>query len=148
MFIKWPGVTRGGSRCSEPVVSTDFYPTMLEMAGLQARPGQHVDGVSLVPLLKGKKSLGREAIYWHYPHYGNQGGAPSGAVRTGDWKLIEWYEDGSLELYNLKDDIGEKNNIAGRMPGKAAELQGMLKAWRRSVDARMPTPNPDYKPQI
>ena len=147
MFINWPGVNTPGAECSEPVISTDFYPTILEMAGLPPRPAQHIDGVSLVPLLKGKKSLGRDAIYWHYPHYGNQGGAPSGAIRKGDWKLIEWYEDSSLELYNLADDIGEKNNLAPKMPEKTTQLHNMLKAWRLSVNAQMPTPNPNYKTQ-
>jgi len=146
MMIKWPGMTRPGSVCSEPVTSTDFYPTMLEMAGLEPKPKQHIDGVSLVPLLEGKKSLTRKAIFWHYPHYGNQGGSPGGAVRVGDYKLIEFYEDNRVELYNLKADIGEKKNLAEKMPGMAAELRKMLEAWRKNVDARMPTPNPDYKP--
>ena len=147
MMIRVPGTTKAGSVCSEPVVSTDFYPTMLEIAGLKPKPKQHIDGVSLVTLLKGGKSLGRKAIYWHYPHYGNQGGSPGGAVRVGDYKLIEFYEDNHLELYNLKEDIGEKNNLAGKMSDKAAELHKMLKLWRKKVDAQMPTPNPNYKPK-
>ncbi len=148
MIIKWPGVVRPGSVCSEPITSTDFYPTILEMAGLEPKPKQHIDGVSLVPLLEGKKSLPRKAIFWHYPHYGNQGGSPGGAVRAGDYKLIEFYEDNRLELYNLKADIGEKNNLAEKMSGMAAELHKMLKAWRKDVDAQMPTPNPDYNPGL
>jgi len=146
MIIKWPGVVRPSSVCREPVTSTDFYPTILEMADLKLKPKQHIDGVSLVPLLKRTKSLPRKAIFWHYPHYGNQGGSPGGAVRAGDYKLIEFYEDNRLELYNLKEDIGEKNNLAEKMPGKATELHKMLKAWRKDVDAQMPTPNPDYNP--
>jgi arylsulfatase A-like enzyme len=141
------GVVKPGSVCSEPVTSTDFYPTMLEMAGLPLKPKQHIDGVSLVPLLKGKKTLNREAIFWHYPHYGNQGGSPAGAVRAGDYKLIEFYEDNRAELYNLKKDISEKNNLAGKMPDKAAELRKMLQTWRKDVNAQMPTPNPDYAPE-
>ena len=147
MIIKWPGVVKPGSMCSEPVISTDFYPTMLDMAGLRQKPKQHIDGVSFVPLLRGRKSLARKAIFWHYPHYGNQGGSPGGAVRAGDYKLIEFYEDNRVELYNLKADIGEKNNLADEMPEKAAELLNMLKAWRKEVDAQMPTPNPGYKPR-
>jgi len=115
------------------------------------KPKQHIDGLSLVPLLcrkascgEGKKSLPRKAIFWHYPHYGNQGGA----VRAGDYKLIEFYEDNRVELYNLKADIGEKNNLAEKMPGMAAQLRKMLKAWRKDVDAQMPTPNPDYNPGL
>ena len=145
MIVRAPGMTEGGSICSEPVISTDFYPTILDIAGLPAKPKQHMDGVSFMSLLKGGKSLGRKAIYWHYPHYGNQGGSPGGAVRAGDYKLIEFYEDGRIELYNLKKDIGEKNNLAEKMPDKAAEMLGMLKAWRKEVDAQMPTPNPAYK---
>jgi len=145
MLIKWPGVTKPGSLCSEPVISTDFYPTMLEMAGLDPRPKQHVDGVSLVPLLKGKKTLGRKAIYWHYPHYGNQGGAPASAVRNGNWKLIKWYEDNRLELYDLKEDIGEKNNLADKKPELADKLHKRLNEWLKKMDAKYPTRNPQAK---
>jgi len=146
MIIKWPGVTRPGSVCRAPVTSTDFYPTLLEMAGLPLRPTQHADGTSLVPLLKGARTLDRQAIYWHYPHYSPQGGTPSGAVRAGDLKLIEFFEDNHVELYNLRADLGEKHDLADDMPGKAAELRKMLHDWRQAVDARMPTPNPNYKP--
>ncbi len=144
MIIRWPGVTKPGSVCSVPVTSTDFYPTILEMAGLPLRPKQHCDGVSLVPLLRGATSLPRKAIFWHYPHYGNQGGFPGGAVRCGDWKLIENYEDPHVELYNLRDDISERNDLAPRMPGKAAELKQMLAEWRKAVGAKMPKANPNY----
>lgn len=145
LIIKWPGVTKPGSTCDVPVTSTDFYPTMLEMAGLPLRPKQHVDGVSIVPLLRGGQSLPRQAIYWHYPHYANQGGSPGGAVRAGDYKLIEFYEDNHVELYNLKDDLGEKNDLAARMPDKAKELRERLARWRQEVGARMPTPTPPAK---
>ena len=143
-IVRWPGVVRPGSTCGEPVISTDFYPTILEMAGLPLRPKQHCDGLSIVSLLKESGKPAREALYWHYPHYGNQGGAPSGAIRCGDLKLIEWFEDNRVELYNLKDDLGEHNDLAAGMPEKAAELRNKLQEWRRSVDAAMPTPNPDY----
>ena len=145
MIVRAPGVTRPGSACPEPVISTDFYPTMLELAGLPLRPRQHVDGTSFVPLLEGRK-MTRGPIYWHYPHYGNQGGAPGGAVRDGDWKLIEWYEDGRLELFNLRDDIGEQKNLAAAMPEKARELQKMLADWRRTVGAQMPARKEPPKP--
>ena len=140
MMIKWPGVVKPGSTCSEPVTSTDFYPTMLQMAGLTLKPEQHVDGVSLVPLLKGKSKLKRKAIYWHYPHYHGSGSKPSGAIRAGDYKLIEWYEDNSVELYNLKEDIGEKNDLSTKMPEKAAELQRLLHRWLKQTKADVPTP--------
>ncbi|MCX5675381.1 MAG: sulfatase, partial [Planctomycetota bacterium] len=142
LIIKWPGVTQPGSTCDVPVTSTDFYPTLLEIAGLPLRPEQHVDGVSIVPLLKGGKSLPRQAIYWHYPHYSNQGGGPSGAVRAGDLKLIEFYEDNHVELYNVKEDLGEKNDLAAPMPEKAKELRERLARWRQDVGARMLTPAP------
>jgi len=147
MIIKWPGVVRRGSVCSEPVTSTDFYPTMLEMAGLPLMPEQHVDGVSLMPLLKNEGKLKRKAIYWHYPHYHGSGNRPSGAVRAGDYKLIEWYEDNSVELYNLRDDMGEKHDLAKEMPEKAAELRSMLRKWRKQMKAKMPAlgPREDFK---
>ena len=145
MIIKWPGVTKPGSICSEVATSTDFYPTMLEMASLPLLPNQHLDGLSLVPLLKQTGKLNRDAVYWHYPHYSNQGGTPGSAIRAGDYKLIEFYEDNRIELYNLKDDIGEKNNLAEKMPKKVQELLKMLHEWKQSVNARMPQQNPDYK---
>ncbi len=142
MIIKWPGVTPPGSVCEETVTSTDFYPTLLGMTGLPAMPDQHVDGVSLVPLLKGATTLDRPAVYWHYPHYGNQGGSPGAAVRAGDYKLIEFFEDGHFELYNLRQDIGEKDDLAARMPGKVKALSQVLHQWLEDVEARMPTPYP------
>ncbi|MFA6271374.1 MAG: sulfatase, partial [Candidatus Paceibacterota bacterium] len=99
----------------------------------------------LAPLLEGKP-LARGPIFWHYPHYSNQGGAPAGSVRDGDWKLVEWYEDGRLELFNLRDDIGEKNNLATANPEKTKALHDKLTAWRKDVRAVMPLPNPDYDP--
>jgi arylsulfatase A-like enzyme len=138
MFIKWPGVVKPGSVCSEPVTSTDFYPTMLEMTGLPLMPEQHVDGVSLMPLLKNKGKLKRKAIYWHYPHNHGSGNRPSGAVRAGDYKLIEWYENSRIELYNLKNDIGERHDLATQLPKKAAELRKMLHKWRKQTNAKMP----------
>ena len=145
MIVLAPGVTKPGSECKTPTSSPDFYPTLLELAGLSAMPKQHLDGMSLVPLLKGG-SLSRKPLFWHYPHYGNQGGAPGGAVRDGDWKLIEWYEDGAMELYNLADDIGERNNLAASNPAKAKELHDQLIAWRKDLNAIMPTPNPAFDP--
>ena len=145
-IIVAPGVTKPGSVCDTPVVSTDFYPTLLELAGLPLMPQQHRDGVSLLPLLKGG-TLQRGPLYWHYPHYGGQGGAPGGAIRDGDWKLIEWFEDGAGELFNLRDDIGEKNNLAAANLDKVSELAAKLAAWRKDVNGLMPTPNPDYNSQ-
>jgi len=144
MIVKWPGVTKPNAACDEPVISNDFYPTILEMAGVARDPKQIVDGVSLAPLLKGGDRLDRNEIYWHYPHYHPGGATPYGAVRQRDLKLIEFYEDNHVEMYNLKNDISEKEDLAAGMPEKAAELRKRLAEWRRSVGAQMPSPNPDY----
>lgn len=146
MLIKWPGVVKPGSVWSEPVVSTDFYPTMLEMAGLPPRPAQHCDGRSLVPLLREGKAPERKAIFWHYPHYSNQGGGPAAGVRAGDWKLIRNYEDGHHELYNIKQDLSEKNDLAAKMPDKVKELGALLDAFLKDTNAAMPRPNPAWDP--
>ncbi len=148
LIIRWPGAITPGSRCSVPVTTTDFYPTMLEMAGLPLIPEQHTDGVSLLPLLEGGNKLDRDAIYWHYPHYSNQGGTPGCSLRAGDYKLIEFFEDGQLELYNLRKDIEEKHNLAAKEPGLTKKLHKMLVNWRKSVEAKIPQPNPNYEKEI
>ncbi|MBN2329554.1 MAG: sulfatase [Candidatus Omnitrophica bacterium] len=148
LIVRWPGVVKPGSVCSEPVISVDFYPTIVEAAGAQADPKQTLDGKSLVPLLKNPEStLDRDSIFWHYPHYHPGGAKPYGAIRRRDFKLIEFFEDGKLELYNLKDDIGETNDLAETMPEKTKELHDCLKSWRQEVQAQMPYPNPDYDPE-
>ncbi len=144
--VRWPGVTRAGAVCDVPVASIDLYPTILRMTGAERYSGRPIDGVSLVPLLRGAGRLQRDALYWHYPHYSNQGGVPSGAVREGHLKLIEFYEDGRLELFDLLADTGEQRNLAARMPGDAERLRRKLARWRRSVNAAMPVPNPAYDP--
>jgi arylsulfatase A-like enzyme len=139
LIVKWPGVTPPGRVNELPTITMDFYPTLLEAARLPARPAQHVDGVSLIPALRGEPQT-RGPIFWHYPHYSNQGGTPHSAVRDGDWKLIEWHEDRSVELFNLRRDIGERNNLAEEEPARAAELKRRLAAWRKETGARMPMP--------
>ena len=146
LLIHWPGITTPGATCAEPVTSTDFYPTILDMAGLPLMPEQHCDGVSLVPLLRGSGGLDREAMYWHYPHYGNQGGTPGSSIRAGDYKLIEFFEDGALELYDLRQDPGETRNLAAAEPERAARLHAALVRWREQVEAQIPRPNPDFEP--
>jgi len=145
MLIRWPGVTDGGKVCGTPVTSTDFYPTMLEMAGLPPKPEQHRDGESMVPLLKGSTAIDRP-IFWHYPHYGNQGGTPGAAMREGDWKLVTFFEDRPAELYNLAEDPGELKNLAAALPEIAQALQMKLTTWQAEVGARFPTPNPNKAP--
>ncbi len=142
-IIRVPGMTQPGSLCHSPVITMDFYPTLLELAGLPPFPEQHRDGTSLVPLLKGG-DLTHAPLCWHYPHYGNQGGAPGAAIRDGDWKLIEWYEGNALELYNLKDDLSETHNLVADHPDKVKALRAKLDAYRTDVGAIMPTPNPDF----
>jgi arylsulfatase A-like enzyme len=145
LIIRWPGVTKPGSICAGPVISTDFYPTILQMAGLPLNPKQHLDGVSLLPLLRSKAiKLPRKAIFWHYPHYHGSGHRPAGAVRAGDFKLIEFFEDMHVEMYNLKDDLSERNDLARKIPEKAAELRTKLHKWRQGVGAAMPEPNPAF----
>ncbi|SPE36072.1 Sulfatase [Candidatus Sulfopaludibacter sp. SbA3] len=147
MMIRWPGVTKAGSVCDVPVSSIDFFPTLLEIAGARVDPAWLVDGVSLTPLLRQAGTPRRDALFWHYPHYSNQGGVPGGAVRAGDYKLIEFYEDGRLELYNLAADIWESEDLSRKEPGRTAQLRGMLQKWRESVHATMPLPNPNYDPK-
>jgi arylsulfatase A-like enzyme len=134
LIVRWPGMVKAGSISEAVTTSVDWMPTMTSLAG-----GKKIDadGSSLVPVLKGVAAAQR-TIFWHYPHYANQGGPPGGAVRSGDWKLIEWYEDGKVELFNLREDIGEERDRAKEMPEKVAELKKMLEEWRKSVGAQMP----------
>ncbi len=142
LIVRWPGVVRPDSVCRALCTSTDFYPTFLDAAALPQRPSQHPDGKSLVPPLSGDAAWDRGPIYWHYPHYGNQGGTPAAAVRAGDWKLIRWYEDDRLELYNLADDVGESRNRAADEPERVQALARLLSDWLREVGARFCERNP------
>jgi uncharacterized sulfatase len=144
MIVRWPGVVKPGTICREPATTADLLPTFCQASGASL-PDQPIDGVSLVPVLADPDTgLGRDAIYFHYPHYHHS--RPAGAIRAGDWKLIEFFDGEPLELYNLKEDLGEKNNLAGKMPDKATQLQKTLAEWREQVGARMPAPNPKYDP--
>jgi len=144
MIVRWPGVVAPGSVCHVPTTTADLLSTFCEMAGAKL-PNQPIDGLSLVPLLQAKQTqLDRNAIYFHYPHYHHS--RPAGAIRMGDWKLIEFFDGAPLELYNLKDDIGETTNRAAEKPELAKKMQAMLASWRKSVGARMPKPNPNYDP--
>jgi arylsulfatase A-like enzyme len=144
-IIKWPGKTLPGSVSNLPVTSTDYYPTILEMAGLSLMPEQHVDGKSLVPLIQNETKWPERPLFWHYPHYSNQGGKPGAAVRLGPYKLIEFFEEGNFELYDLAADIGESKDLSDSMPEKAAELKKLLKEWQKEVDAGMMDPNPGFE---
>jgi arylsulfatase A-like enzyme len=146
LMAKKEMIVKPGTTSDEVVISVDFFPTILEMAGVAYEPGpKHaLDGISFVQVLKQAGRLTREAIYWHYPHYHNT--TPGGIIRAGDWKLIEYFEDGRVELYNLREDLSETKDLAATSPEKAAELRKKLADWRTSVGAQMPTPNPDYDP--
>lgn len=144
-YIKAPGVAKAGSTSDVPVTGTDFYPTLLELAGLPALPKQHVDGVSLVPLLKGN-SIKDRALFWHYPHYGNQGGEPSAIIRRGEWKLIHYYEDRRDELYNIILDIGEQKDEVSTQPTITKALRSELQAWLKETGARIPKQDSRFDP--
>ena len=145
LIVHWPHKGQRGTVCDAPVISTDFYPTILEMVGLPLRATQHVDGVSIASLLQGAETLERDAVYWHFPHYSNHGmQSPGGAVRAGDYKLLEYFENGTVQLFDLSKDIGEQNDLSPAMPEKVAQLHRMLHDWRIEVSARLMQPNPDY----
>jgi len=143
-IIRWPAVVKAGSTCATPIISNDYFPTLLEAAGRPLEPEHHLDGVSIMPLLRGEINAPRR-LYWDYPHYGNQGGAPGSAVRDGRWKLIEWREDDSVELFDLHADPGETRDLAKKQPEVAARLRQSLAKWRQVVGAKAPTPNPRYR---
>ncbi len=144
LLVRLPGVTPAGAAAQEPVVLTDLFQTCLHAAGVSAPPAAE-DGLDLKPLLKDPTArLDRSALYFHYPHYYHTT-TPVGAIRARDWKLLEYFENDRVELYNLAADMSEKHDLAPRMPEKAAELRGRLQAWRQAVGAAMPSPNPRYK---
>ena len=139
LIVRLPGVTAPGTTCAEPTLSMDLFPTLAKLAG--ASNTETVDGADLMPLFAGEEHLKRDAIFWHFPHYlvGRQ--TPASAVRMGDWKLIETFETGQLELYDLSSDIGETEDLTALHPGMAAALHGRLRAWRGSIGAKIPVKN-------
>ena len=138
-IIRAPGITTAGSSSTAPIVSMDAFPTMLELAGLPAKPELHADGQSLLPLLRGETAAKR-SIQWHYPHYHGSTWAPGAAIREGDWKLISLYEYDEIELYNLKDDVGEHNNLAASHPEIVQRLNRQLIVWQQQQKAVLPQP--------
>lgn len=148
-IVYWPGVTKPGSVCLEPTISMDYYPTFLEIAGAAGDPSHNrqLDGTSLVPLLRNADSrLEREALYWHYPHYNGFFTTPYGTVRTRDYKLVEYYEDGQVGLYNLEQDVGEQFDLSREKPEVVRELRRKLQAFLLRTNSQMPLPNPAYNP--
>jgi arylsulfatase A-like enzyme len=155
MIVSLPGKIKANTTCNTPVIGTDFYPTLLEMTKTEKPKDYHLDGESIVPLLNQKGDLKRDSIYFHFPAYlqsykkgsGPWRTTPCGAIRKGDYKLIEFFEDGTIELYNIKDDISESNDLAKKLPDKTKELYADLVKWRKAVNAPVPTEkNPMYVP--
>jgi len=147
-IIKWPSKIPAGSVNETPIMSIDIYPTLLGLTGSPKKESNEIDGIDLTPLLTQNKSIKRDALFWHYPHYHLEGAKPYSAIRKGDWKLIQVFENDSLELYNLKDDIGENNNLAKTQPAKVKELIDDLNIWRKKVGAQLPSVNPDYDEEL
>ena len=148
-IIRWPGVTKAGSICDEPIMTIDYAPTMLDMAGANRNVDREIlrDGVNLAGLLRDPSGRLDRSLFWHYPHYHAGGDSPYSAVRDGDWRLIEFHEGQRLALYNLKDDRGEQHDLAQGRGEVAARLKSQLDNWRKQVRAQMPTENPDYDPR-
>jgi arylsulfatase A-like enzyme len=144
LIVRWPGVIAPGSESSQPVTSPDLFPTILDAAGLPPEPDAHCDGHSFADLLRGEVWTRPEPLYWHYPHYGNQGDTPGSSIRDGAWKLLEFFEDGHFELYNLEDDLGEEEDLAPARPDKVSELAAKLHSWEARVMAKRPVENPEY----
>ncbi|MGB1927350.1 MAG: sulfatase-like hydrolase/transferase, partial [Rubripirellula sp.] len=139
-LARCPGVSKPGTVSSEPVCSTDFYPTILDFCNIPLKPTQHLDGKSLLPLMQGHEHLDRDYLFWHYPHYSNQGGFPAGAVRHHDWKLVERLEDGRTHLYNLKQDAGERIDLASQNPERVEQMREKLHRWYQEVGAKFLQP--------
>lgn len=151
-IFRWPGTIAGGTEDATPIISVDLYPTLLEIARAPVPAGQVLDGKSYLPLLKGAPSGKRPPLYWHFPGYlGAQQNTwrttPGSVIRDGDWKLLEYFEDGHLELYNLHDDVGEEHNLAESQPERAAQMLAQLRAWRDEIHAPLPTPNTPQAPE-
>ena len=144
LIIRCPGVEQGKT-CDVPVIGIDYFPTILDYLGLSPDPRSLLDGVSILPLLHGQK-IDNRLLYWHYPHYGNQGGEPSSSILDGDWKLIFYHEDGRNELYNLKTDVSESEPLNAQFPEKVKELRLKLDKWLSEVKAKMASADPLYDP--
>jgi len=140
LIVRAPGITKAGATTDTPVISTDFYPTLLALAGVPAKPDQHLDGVNIVSVLRGRAAPVRNALFWHYPHYHGSTWSPGSAMREGDWKLIEFFEEDAVELYNLKSDLSERNNLAASEPERVKAMRAKLAAWRAETGAYVPQP--------
>lgn len=146
LLVKWPGSIKTNSTSDVPVCGIDLLPTIRDICVLEQTESLKIDGVSLLPLLKQSGTIERDSLFWHYPHYANQGGKPGAVVRSGEWKLVEFYEEGRRELFHVAKDASESRNLAEQEPARVREMSEKLAAWRKEVGALMPEPNPDYIP--
>lgn len=146
LLVKWPGNVKGNSTSDVPVCGIDLLPTIRDACIRVSEESLPTDGVSLLPLLKQSGAIARESLFWHYPHYANQGGKPGAAIRSGEWKLVEFYEEGRRELFHVAKDVSESRNVAEQETDRVRELSEKLAAWRKSVGALLPEPNPNYTP--
>ena len=144
LIVRWPGQIPAGRVEETPVINTDWVPTLLDWAGVAIPTG--LDGTSLVPLLTGQRPAPGRSLCWYFPHYSNQGSRPSGAIREGNWMLVEYYDEPAVELYDLAADIGESTNLAPRQPERVAKLRASLADWLTKVNAQSNQPNPGYDP--
>ena len=145
LIVRWPGRVAAGTLTDAPVINTDWRPTLLELAGLEVPPG--LDGVSLAPLLTGRGPAPKRSLFWHFPHYTNQGSRPTGAMRDGNWMLVEYYDEEKAELYDLATDPGQRVDVAARNPAHVAQMRTALARWRASVNAQENRPNPNFDPE-
>jgi arylsulfatase A-like enzyme len=144
LIVRWPGHVPAGSVLDAPVINTDWLPTLLELAERPVPAG--LDGASFAGLLTGRGPAPRRNLFWHFPHYTNQGSRPSGAMRDENWMLVEFYDDDTVELYDLAADVKETRNLAASQPERVAKMRASLAAWRKAVDAQGNRPNPDFDP--
>jgi len=141
LIVRWPGKIKPGMTDQTPIILTDFFPTILDAAGISPDPNSPVDGENILPHLKGEKKLKDRAIHWHYPNFAfHRDNRLGSAIREGDYKLLHFYDTDSVELYNVRKDISEKNDLSGELPKLASRLQGKLKSWLKESGAVMPRP--------
>jgi arylsulfatase A-like enzyme len=143
-IMRWPGVIPAGQVSELPVISADYFPTILQAADLSSPTDVQLDGVSVLEALKGTGKVSTRELFWHYPHYGNQGGAPGAAVLSNNWKLIEWFDDDRVELFDLAADPGETENLAASEEARVNSMRAVLHDWQKDVGALFSTPNPAY----
>jgi arylsulfatase A-like enzyme len=144
LIVRWPGHVPAAKVVDDPVINTDWVPTLLELAGKPVPPG--LDGVSFAACLTGRGPAPQCPLFWHFPHYTNQGSRPSGAMREGHWMMVEYYDEEKTELYDLRTDLGQRQDLAGQQPERTARMRAALAAWRKDVNAQENSPNPDFDP--